>query len=203
MHAGLCTQVRERDIDARGAAASKCTCMEELDAFFDCCSEFADEEQLKHADSKFKDDLDNFFDSLEHATSSNSGAPVPPQTTKAPKIRLKPYRATYKNQQLQSMSLENISECLEKFKKQCQQQSCCRRECYTKLNEQMIVYCRSQYVLLPSFKERRAFLAEFQKRKPDGSHWNKFWLQKSDGEQVKVCRTVWLLAYGISEGTYK
>ena len=161
---------------------------------------------MKHADSgKSKDFLDQFFDSLVPGKSSNSEAIIPskPTTTKEKKIRLKPYRVTYRNQQMQLMALQSISKSLEEFRQKCQHKSCCKRECYSKLNEQMIVYCRSQYVLLPSFKERRVFLAEHQKRKPDGSCWNAFWVQKSDGDQVKVCRTAWLLAYGISEGMYK
>ena len=99
--------------------------------------------------------------------------------------------------------MENIDKSLSDYNLRFSEHPCCKRGCQRILSSQLLVYCRSQYVLLPSYKERNAFLDKQAQFKKDGKKWNNFFLQTSEGQHVQVCREAWLLAYGISKGTYK
>ena len=117
--------------------------------------------------------------------------------------RPKSFRLSFKLDETQKMSLEQIEKEISDFNRKSSQSPCCSRACFNILEPQLVIHCRNQYVLFRSFQERNAFLDKFIATVPSGKKHHLFFLQKSNGQQVEVCRAAWLLGYGISKGTYK
>ena len=146
--------------------------------------------------------LQKCINSLTPPDPKRNRSNFPPPLSKPPQ-RIKPFRISFRNQNRILISLENIDKSLSDYNLRFSEHPCCKRGCQRILSSQLLVYCRSQYVLLPSYKERNAFLDKQAQFKKDGKKWNNFFLQASEGQHVQVCREAWLLAYGISKGTYK
>ena len=79
----------------------------------------------------------------------------------------------------------------------------CTLRCYDKLTVQLVSFCRSQYVLFPTFKKRNAFLDKQIQMKPEGKKKRLYFVQQSNGEQLRVCSKAWFISYGGSPGTFK
>jgi hypothetical protein len=101
------------------------------------------------------------------------------------------------------MCLNTIQADIHALKEQCQAKPCCKRHCATILTAQLVSFCRSQYVLLRNFEERRNFLDKHRSRKSADCCWNIFFVEQPNGETTQLCRDVWLFCYGISRATYK
>ena len=99
--------------------------------------------------------------------------------------RPKPFRVSFKLDQTQKMSLEQIEKEISDFSLKFSQSPCCSRACSNILNPQLVIHCRNQYILLQSFQERNAFLDKFIATVPSGKKHHLFFLQKSNGQQAQ------------------
>jgi hypothetical protein len=145
---------------------------------------------------RYFDNITSDNHTLEQKTTSDVSQTLKP-------VRLKPFRIKFKDQQQNLMSLNTITDCLQSFKQRCFKATCCNLQCHEKLCVQTIAFCRSQYVLLPTFRERNAFLDNIIRMKADNKKKRSYFVQRSDGINFRVCSAAWRLAYGVSEGTFK
>jgi hypothetical protein len=138
------------------------TLQNDLDDFFDCINEQCTEEtDLKPApiyESKADDsvELDEFFDCINSPHNEEVNSTSNEQENKR-KMSKKPKKQrdsqTFKDYQERKVNVDIIKTELASF------QSCCKLCCYLWLNVQFVLFCRTQYILLDTFEDRRTWLA--------------------------------------------
>ena len=153
-----------------------------FDAFFDSCTS---KNPIK---SKQDDNFDNFF---ENCVLGKRKEPV--------RKRHKPVhtRLSYREDQNTKTSASSIEHELSSFK------NCCQQKCFTWFTVQLVVFCRSQYILLPSYEARRTWLhKQVQKMKKYAHGYVSFVVDALGQEYKSVCGEAWRLAYGVPRNTY-
>lgn len=157
---------------------------ESFEEYFDC---IIDEPQIKNANVK-----------TDFKLNSGDQKQNPPQKNSNHKQAPKKIRVSYIEDQELRCSANAIQKELDSFR------NCCLKNCYLLLTVQMIAYCRSMYILLPSFTERRKWLAnQFQQTQTEGCRQlPKFMIDNVGKEYVSVCGDTWRFAYGIPRITY-
>jgi hypothetical protein len=127
---------------------------------------------------------------------------IPAQSIKTTRkfVNHKQKGATFAHLQTFKMHPSHIEQDLQRFG---ETHTACSRKCHQYLNKRVVSFCRSLFVLLPSFKHQREWLQnELIRRKIQGKH-NHFYIEVIGEGPIRVCREAFLLAFGITESFYK
>ena len=178
----------------------------DLDDFFDCINEQSTEEtDLKPApiyESKADDsvELDEFFDCINSPHNEEVNSTSNEQENKR-KMSKKPKKQrdsqTFKDYQERKVNVDIIKTELASF------QSCCKLCCYLWLNVQFVLFCRTQYILLDTFEDRRTWLARRMDELSIGPQTFSYHIDVLSAERRKACAKAWRFAYGVPEATHK
>jgi hypothetical protein len=159
---------------------------DDFNGFFDCITEEDDglfDEQQPQAESDV--DFNGFLDCITE------------EALESKKKSRQPGSHSFKVLQEKKINIEEIKKeltCL---------QMCCKLCCYLWLNVQIILFCRSQYILLPCYEDRRTWLARKMDDLEIGPGTFAYHVDVLSAERRKCCAKAWRFAYGVPEATHK
>jgi hypothetical protein len=149
------------------------------------------------------DEFDEFFDCLTETAENAPESKKLPVTSSIPERKAKKQNKTEKGSQTfkamqdKKVNLEEISKELLLFK------SCCKLCCYLWINIQIVMFCRTQYILLPCFEDRRTWLARKMDEMNIGPAIFSYNVDILGAERRKACANAWRFCYGVPEATHK
>ena len=131
--------------------------------------------------------------------------PLPPEEVKrdseqskgTTKKRKKRESQKFKDFQTRKMDLAYISNELQKF------QECCKLYCHLWITTQIILFCRSQYILQPCLEDRRTWLARRMDEMEIGPSTFSYNIDVLSAKRRRCCARAWRFAYGVPEATHK
>lgn len=153
--------------------------------FFDCQEE---EAQMSEDTSKEPMSTDE-----EIKQGSQKLKETPPKRKK----KIKRDSQKFTDYQSRKMDLKAIENELRNF------QECCKLYCHLWITTQIILFCRSQYILQPCFEDRRTWLAKRMDEMEIGPSTFSYNIDVLSAERRRCCAKAWRFAYGVPEATHK
>jgi hypothetical protein len=129
----------------------------------------------------------------------DSGATFDPNKSKSKKKR-----KSFEEDKAEKLNYENVSRYLEEVQKAVFQ--CCSFLCYTWLTTALVLFCRSQYLLIDNPKGRNQWLENHLREMEDLSKKRLLYaycIETSEGIKKRCCGKAWDFAYGVNERTKK
>lgn len=105
-------------------------------------------------------------------------------------------KLSFRQQQTEMASVDNVRGQCSSFL------TCCEKNCHLFMPVEVVMYCRSQFILLPDYKARGQWLQQQYKRLEHEANKQLQYAIEFPGGRKVTCQTAWLFAYGIPYATH-